>query len=104
MSGTLLSLCISFPHALLADALLWLFHSPDVKFNENKESEIVSNKDPGTHLVVDFSSDQDSKSPTESKAPVDCDPQKVATENIDQREKTTKLLWNGANPLHGVPK
>ena len=42
-----------------------------------KENEIVSNEDSGHHLVIDFSSDLDSESPSENQVPVESVPQQV---------------------------
>ena len=61
------------------------------------ESEIVSNEDSGHHLVIDFSSDLDSESPTDNQAPI-----KSVPEKIKRRETTTELLRKGANPFHRI--
>ena len=61
-----------------------VFHSRDVTFNDNKkENEVVSNNEPGHHLVVEFSSDLDS----ESHTPVESVPQQVLRRSTRERQE-----------------
>ena len=65
-----------------------VFHSRDVTFNESKkESEVVSDNEPDHHLVVDFSSNLDSESPTESHTPVESEPQQVLRRSTRDRQE-----------------
>ena len=65
-----------------------VLHSRDVRFNENeKDSEVVANRDVDHHLVLDFSSDSETEAPTDGQSPDEGIPEQVLRRSTRERHQ-----------------